>query len=441
MSISKSKKVVLATIAVFSIVGLIWFALAHLPSTGSVFASWPTKSTHTLLMRPADSKESSRLVDFAPDQQTITAMRIEYRDGRTALVTYENGQPTAINTYFAEAQPTAQTPADTIKALQALRHLSDGLATRQLQSLIVFKADGKTIKSLTSYRQDGNYAAVGVRDSADDFAVTIYGNGTTGVSGLAVFSGTDGSLKSEQDFRDDGTIQSSFTTQDTGGSGAKETFFDASGNKTKEVLFDGDNVSINEFAADGKTVVAKTSFGYSGVTVTSYDATGTQVTEERNYVDSTHISVRYFDNAGNATMKQIWIKADPAIPADQVGVVNDGFYLDEVYEYHSDGSSTKVDVSFYPGGKIVKEYLTRSTTSYRPSVDQHFRADGSLDYTETCGDEGDSWTPCNTTKMPDGPNKTRVNVPASYSKVTPLLPAPTVQKPTIPNMPLTVDLR
>jgi hypothetical protein len=310
---------------------------------------------------------------------------------------------------------------------------------------MVLKADGKTIKSLTTYGPDGNFAAVGVRDAADDFAVTLYGGqGSTGVSGLAVFNGTDGTLKSEQDFRDDGTVSSSFTTQNTGGAEAKETFFDAAGNKTKEVLFNGDNdVAINEFASDGKTIVAKTSFGYSGVTVTSYDATGTHEVSERNYADDTHINVTYFDKDGNATIKQQWVKLDTiAVPADRVGLVNDGFVLNEVYEYHTDGRSTKVDVTFYPGGKIVKEYESKPTTDYRPSVDQNFREDGSLDHTTTCGPEGPTWTDCGTETMPAGPNAVRsTKVPASYYTVSPLLPAPTAQKPTIPNFPLTVDLR
>jgi hypothetical protein len=395
------------------------------------------------LLRPANSKESTRLVDFAPDRQTITGMRIEYRDGRTALVSYQHGLPTAITQYYAEPTDAKTNAADKAQALVALKNLSDGLSARQLQSVIEIKADGKTVKSLTNYSQDGNLAAVGVRDAADDFVVTLYGtSGSTGVAGIAVFNGADGSLKSEQDFRDDGTVASSFTTQNTGGPAAKETIFDAAGNKTKEVLFNSESdVVINEFAADGKTITTKTSFGYSGVTVTTFDATGTNPTSERSYPDDTHIAVRYFDSKGTAYMKQIWVKLDTtAVPADRVGVVNDGFVLSEVYEYHSDGTSTKVDVTFYPGGKIVKEYETKPTTDYRPSVDQHFRDDGSLDSTETCGAESDEWTPCVTTKAPDGPNKIRATVPASYYKVSPLLPAPTVQKPTIPNMPLTVDL-
>jgi len=441
MSLFKNKKIVLATIAVFSIVGLIWFALAYTPVTRYVDARWPTKSKdHTLMVRPADSKESTRLVDFAPDQKTIIGMRIEYRDGHTSLVSYQNGVPTAIKQYAPDTtQPNNE---GTAKVLVSLKSLSDGLSARQLQSVIELKADGITIKSLTSYGPGGSLSAIGVRDSNDDFAVTLYGQGANGVAGIAVFSGTDGTLKSEQDFRDDGTVASSFTTQNTGGADGKETDFDADGHKTKEVLYSGSDVIINEFAADGKTIVAKTSFGYSGVTVTSFDASGTKEVSERNYADDTHINVRYFDKDGNAYMKQMWVKLDTtAVPADRVGVVNDGFVLDEVYEYHTDGTSTKVDVNFYPGGKIVKEYVTKPGPEYRPSTDQSFREDGSLDKTETCGPEGDSWTPCTTTTMPDGPNKVRATIPASYSKVTPLLPAPTVKKPTIPNFPLTVDLR
>ncbi len=161
-------------------------------------------------------------------------------------------------------------------------------------------------------------------------------------------------------------------------------------------------------------------------------------------MSTTRISnVRYFDKSGNATMKQLWVKLDTTqVPADLVGVVNDGFVLNEVYVYHSDGSSTKVDVTFYPGGKLVKEYDSRPTTEYRPSNAQHFREDGSLDYTDNCpSDANGAWVECTNTKMPDGPNKVRAKVSESYSKTTPLLPAPAVQKPTIPALPLTVDLR
>ncbi len=86
------------------------------------------------------------------------------------------------------------------------------------------------------------------------------------------------------------SLKSCFYTGNTDGAQAKETFFDAAGNKTKEILFNSDyDVAINEFAADGKTIVSKTSFGYSGVKVTTFDATGNTPVLEREYVDDTHI--------------------------------------------------------------------------------------------------------------------------------------------------------
>jgi len=138
--------------------GLVWFALAHLPVKGTVTAVWPTKSKPTpyccVLQLPGKHEASSttaRIIRPSP------ACVSNIATATTALVSYQNGQPTNISTYFAVPQAAPQAPADTAKALVALKNLNDGLASRQLQTVIVLKADGKTIKSLTSYGQDGSY--------------------------------------------------------------------------------------------------------------------------------------------------------------------------------------------------------------------------------------------------------------------------------------------
>ncbi|MBS2005531.1 MAG: hypothetical protein JST01_00730 [Cyanobacteria bacterium SZAS TMP-1] len=440
MSSLKSKKVALWAITGIAVVSLIWL-FTHLPVTGSVDVHWPTKSqTHTLLLRPAGSSESTRLIDYAPDQTTITGMRIEYRDGRTALVSYQGGKPAAMQEYFPDPTATGQAD-DTAKLATSLKKLSDGLSARQLSSKIEFKKDGWTIKTITTYSMDGNYASVAVRDAADDFVLTVYGaNGATGVASVAVYDGKSGALKSRQDFNPDGTVAASFTATNAWG-GAKQVYFDSIGNKSREILYNSRyDVAIKEYAPDGKTLVKMTSYGYYGVTVTEYDSTGTKAVIERNFNDdSSRISVRYFDSRGTATMKQIWVKLDSAtMPADRVEVVNDGYVIQEVYEYHTDGSSTKVDVTFYPGGKVVREYETRPTTDYRPSKDQFFREDGSLDHTNDC--LAGTWT-CNTTTMPAGPNVIRPRVPVGYYKVVPLLPLPSLEKPQVPTMKVNLDLR
>jgi len=442
MFLLKNKKIVIATIAVFAVLGLTWLALSHLPLKGNVDVRWPAKSqNHTLLLRPASSAESTRLVDYAPDHITITGMRIEYRDGRTALVKYQDGKPVSIDEYFADDTKADPGSADKTNQLASLKLLNDGLSTRHLHSVTLLKDDGKTIKSLTMYNTTGGLAAVGVRDADDDLALTLYGgSGSSGIASVAVFDGSSGALKFEQDFRADGSLASTYTTQLAGGPQAKKTEFGANGNKTREIVYNSsDDIAISDYAADGQTLVSKTSFGYTGITVTSYDDSG-RPASERTFVDDTHISVRFFGKDGTATFKQNWVKLDTsAVPADRVGVVNDGFVLDEVWEFHNDGVSSKMDVNFFPGGKVVKEVDTRPTADYRPSLNQHFRDDGSLDYTDDCPPPSGGWT-CKSTKMPDGPNKVRATLPAESLKVIPLLPAPSAQKPTAPTMNLSIDL-
>jgi len=438
MSLLNAKKIAPWAIAGIVVVGLIWL-FTHWPVTGSVDVRWPTKSaTHTLLLRPADSKESTRLIDYAADQTTITGMRIEFRDGTTALISYQNGKPTVIRQYYPD--PAAK-DADTTKLVSTLKTLADGLNARALKTNVELKDDGVTIKTLTTYDTAGHYASVAVRDANNDFAVTEYGaNGGNGIASVALYDGTTGMLKSRQDFNADGSLASTYAQTNSWGN-AKQTFFDKSGNKTRDLTFNGRwDVVMNEYTVDGK-LTKTTDFGYSGVTITEFDATGTKKLIERAYNgDASSVTVRYFDDKGTATMKQNWEKLDSAkMPADRVQIVNDGYVLHEVYELHTDGYSAKTDITFYPGGKVVKEVETRPTTDYRPMKDQFFREDGSLDYTNDCPASSVSWN-CQTTKMPAGPNSVRVKVPSSFYRVTPLLPLPSMDKPEIPTFPVKINL-
>ncbi|MBU6453062.1 MAG: hypothetical protein KGS72_14855 [Cyanobacteria bacterium REEB67] len=427
--------------------GLITIALAvaflvigaHFSRTSTFDVRWPAHSpSHTMLLRPASSPESIRLVDYAADQLTITGMRIEYRDGSTALVTYDRGRPVAVRSFFAEP---ATAGAGAVATVSTLRKLSDGLAARKLKSVIEFKRDGLTIKSMVSYHNDGSIESVGVRDGADDYSVTVYGDsGVSGIARIAVYDGTSGALKSEQVFRADGTVASSFVSTSSGYSTeAKQTFFDASGTRTSEIVFDGTyDISINEYAADGKTLKQKTAFGYSSTVVTSYDAAGTNPVIERTFIDDTHISVRYFGADGKATLQQRWVKVDSNLTPGQIGVTSDGFYLTEAYEFHADGVSVKNDVSFYPGGKVVSTFENRPTIDWRPRTIKHYREDGTLDSTDECS--ASSYT-CNTVKAVAAAASERAHVPAHFFKVVPLLPAPAATKPQVPTVNLTFDLR
>ena len=90
MSLFKNPKVIYRALALIVLAVVVYFASTHILRESSVDVRWPTHSqSHTMLLRPATTPESLRLIDYAKDQVTITAMRIEYRDGSTALVKYE----------------------------------------------------------------------------------------------------------------------------------------------------------------------------------------------------------------------------------------------------------------------------------------------------------------------------------------------------------------
>ena len=294
-------------------------------------------------------------------------------------------------------------------------------------------------------------ASVAVRNGSDDMVVTAYnadssGPGLSGVSRVATYDGSTGRLKAEQVFRSDGSVESAFvTTADGWSTESKRTFFDVDGLKTKENIFKGDyDTSTVEYAADGKTVKQKTSYNYSDVTVTTYDATGLVAVLERVYYSNSRISVRYFGADGKAVLQQRWVKVDstdaPAVAPNALGVINDGYYLSEAYEFHSDGTSVKLDVNFYPGGKIVKDIETRPTPNWQPRTIQHFRDDGTLDSTDDCPLIPGMYS-CNTTKATGAAVSLRAHAPAGFFRITPLLPVPSLDKPVIPKMPLRIDLR
>ena len=449
MSLFKNPKVFYRALALIVLAAVVYLATTnHLRESAVDDVRWPTHShSHTMLLRPASSPESMRMIDYAKDQITVTSMRIEYRDGSTALVKYEVGLPTSMRLFYADTTPVAQGP----QPVTVLKNLSDGLNTRKLKTLVEFKADGNTIKSIVTFADAGNILSVAVRNGSDDMVVTTYntdssGVGVGGASRLSTYDGSTGKLKAEQVFRTDGSVESSFvTTSDAWSTESKRTFFDADGLKVKENVFKGDyDTSILEYAADGKTVKQKTSFNYSDVTVTTYDATGLVPVLERVYYSNSGISVRYFGADGKAVLQQRWVKADssdaPAIAAANLGVLNGGYYLSEAYEFHPDGVSVRLDVNFYPGGKIVKDIESRPTPNWQPRSIQHFREDGTLDSTDNCPATPGSYS-CNTVKATGAALNERGHAAAGFFRMTPLLPVPNLDKPVVPKMPLHIDLR
>ncbi|HMY05325.1 MAG TPA: hypothetical protein PKA48_18305, partial [Candidatus Obscuribacter sp.] len=166
-----------------------------------------------------------------------------------------------------------------------------------------------------------------------------------------------------------------------------------------------------------------TNYGYSSITVTTYDEKSGKAYMEKTFYDSSDaIQVSYYDvssknNYSRSTqLLQRWVKLDPAIPADSVGVTVDGYVLEQAIEYY-ETYNVRREVNFYPGGKVVKMTESRkSGASWGTFTRRHYRPDGSLDRTEEyLGNQVKS-----TVTAPSG-NSERESVDAVL-KTTPIAP-------------------
>ena len=166
-----------------------------------------------------------------------------------------------------------------------------------------------------------------------------------------------------------------------------------------------------------------TNYGYSSITVTSYDEkTGKAYMEKTFYDSSDAVLVTYYDVSNKNTysrstqLLQRWVKLDPSVPADRVGVTVDGYVLEQAIEYY-DSYNARREVNFYPGGKVVKMTESRkSGASWGTYTRRHYRIDGSLERTE----EYQSGQVKNTVTAPSG-NSERESVEAVV-KTTPIAP-------------------
>ncbi len=394
----------------------------------------------TVVLKDSQYGEQVRLVQYAADKRTRVSMRIERFDGGSATVEFgSNGKATKLIEYYpvpvvVTPAPGASAPKDvpakeSTAIVDPLKQTLDG---RTILRETLFKSDGSSVASQTAYRLDGSLKEIAVRTSEDNLLVTVYRDDKNGVERIQVFDKTSGQLKNERVFNADGTV-ASLLSEDKSNyySKATQDFFGSDGKRTRNVLFTNWDVTVTDYAADGVTLKNTIQYSSGDIIDIAYDpATGKKQLERRYSPSSKAIQVTYYNAAGTATTVQRWVVLDPAIPADRVGAVNDGYVLSEVADMHADGLASKRIIRYYPGGKIVGQVEIRPTMAWTNRTMKTYRPDGNLDKVEEY-----YWSQVTkTVTSPPGPNSDREVVPADWTKPTKLFPGPAFDKSDAPKL-------
>lgn len=376
-------------------------------------------SGHTVVLKPPQSGEALRLIDVTPEGRRL-AMRIEYKDGSTAVVTFTaGGRASNMKEYYALS------PADQAKMAmvpKVVQRLDYGLALRKLYRVTEFDKDGLTIKSQVVYRMSGSVKESAVLSVDGDLVVSSYFDNRSGVERIQVFAKGSGKLKGEQVFRPDGgSLSSVLTTEGIGGADARLDYINLNGKVFRSVLFISSyQTEVTDFADDGVTKLQSVTYGYYSVSVTLYDKATGKPSLDRSFFDGGNtIVVKYYDpQTTRVLVQQRWVKLDPAVKADRVGITNDGFVLDTVTENYDNGYNTKLELQFYPGGKYVKTAQSRKrVSSWGTYTQRNYKSDGTLESTE----EYEYSSVKNRVPAPAG-STDREPLPAYLTKKTPLLP-------------------
>lgn len=419
------KIVIFLSVALFAGLGLWGYNALNSGSTGGSGNVFATKPPYVTVLKTPQTGENVRVVALAPDGIKTKFMRIEFRDGRTGIVNFDdNGKAVGMVEYFALTPEELQARAKAAPAVVS-DPIHNALAGRKILRVTEADKDGKTIKIQRTYREDGSVADVAVLSKNGDLVVSAFRETGSGVERIKVYSrARKGALVSEQVFRPDGTGFAEILTAPSSYE-TRRDFFDAEGKRYRTMTYSYWSVEIADYWPDAKTKKESTTYNSSGgVSVTSYDQNGRLLMEKAYYDGGNVVSVRFYDTSSRTSYMQRWVKLDPALnlPEDRVSATSDGYVLDQVTEYFDSSWSTKRELNFYPGGKIVKMSETRKATVQRwgTYTRKFYRDDGSLDKTE----EYEAGSVKSTVPMPAGPNSDREVVAPNLLKAQPFAPVP-----------------
>jgi len=332
----------------------------------------------TVQLRPARSEETLRLIEL-DQQKRPQRIRIEWNNGLTCLVNCDaNGRPQQARIYQEGKD------SDNSISSELSKDIASGLSNRAVVRKTNFDKDGLTITEETVLDADQTIRETATRLKSGDLVVNVYGP-SSNLEAIRTYAQKNGELIGEKVFDSQGRLQSSLTKE--GSNRVRRDLFGNGGGRTISFVYEGDRTETVIIWQSGGDLMSETvKSEYSRTTRTVYENGTPNYECQKSYNDS--MVVTHYDSAGNKSCKQEWKNLPKDLPADQEGLVSEGYYLAEIEELRADAAGNRRVIAFYPGGKNLKSVRTFKSSGWLPHSDKAYKIDGTLESYSSQGDNG-----------------------------------------------------
>lgn len=377
----------------------------------------------TVQLRPASSEETLRLIEL-DQQKRPRRIRIDWNNGLTCLVSCDaNGRPQQARIYLQSKDSDSTITSELSKDIAA------GLSNRAIVRKTNFDKDGLTIAEETVFDADQTIRETATRLKSGELVVNNYGPSSK-LEAIRTYARKGGELIGETVFDAQGRVQSSLAKE--GSNRVRRDLFGKSGGRTISFVYEGDRVETVIIWQSGGDLISETvKSEYSRSTRTVYENGKPSYECQKSYNDN--MVVTHYDSAGNKSCKQEWKELPKDLPADQEGLVSEGYYLTEVEELRPDAAGNRRVITFYPGGKNLKSVRTFKSSGWLPHTDKAYKIDGSLESYSSQGENGSYDTTdlylalsdeAKAVLAKDDPDAV---VGETLKRIVPLTPSPTIE--------------